>query len=141
MYPQLKPMVLLIGQYSVGKTTFLAYLLEREDVPGSRIGPEPTTDRFLACMAGRPGQADNIVPGNAAAVDPDRPFLSLAKFGADFLSKFEVSEISSSPILEHLSFVDSPGVLAGSKQTLNRGYSYENVVEWFASRSDRIVSF
>jgi GTPase SAR1 family protein len=29
-------MVLLIGQYSVGKTTFLSYMLEREDVPGSR---------------------------------------------------------------------------------------------------------
>ena len=31
------PMVLLIGQYSVGKTTFIKYLLER-DHPGMRIG-------------------------------------------------------------------------------------------------------
>jgi EH domain-containing protein 1 len=90
-------------------------------------------------MAGRPGQADTIVPGNAAAVDLDRPFSSLARLGTGFLSKFEVSEISSSPILEHLSFIDSPGVLSGHKQTLNRGYSYEDVVCWFAARSDRIV--
>merc|ERR1740138_855623 len=41
-----KPMVLLIGQYSVGKTTFIRYLLGR-DFPGQRIGPEPTTDRFV----------------------------------------------------------------------------------------------
>jgi len=40
-----KPQVLLIGQYSVGKTSFIRYLLGR-DFPGQRIGPEPTTDRF-----------------------------------------------------------------------------------------------
>jgi EH domain-containing protein 1 len=40
-----KPQILLIGQYSVGKTSFIRYLLGR-DFPGQRIGPEPTTDRF-----------------------------------------------------------------------------------------------
>jgi GTPase SAR1 family protein len=30
-------MVLLLGQYSTGKTTFIRYLLER-DFPGARIG-------------------------------------------------------------------------------------------------------
>lgn len=46
-----KPMVLLIGQYSTGKTTFIKYLLE-EEFPGMRIGPEPTTDGFIAIMKG-----------------------------------------------------------------------------------------
>ncbi len=32
-----KPMVLLLGQYSVGKTSFIRYLLGR-DYPGIRIG-------------------------------------------------------------------------------------------------------
>lgn len=36
------PMVLLLGQYSVGKTSFIRYLLGR-DFPGIRVGPEPTT--------------------------------------------------------------------------------------------------
>lgn len=35
-----KPMILLVGQYSTGKTTFIRYLLE-QDFPGMRIGPEP----------------------------------------------------------------------------------------------------
>lgn len=39
-----RPMVMLVGQYSTGKTTFIRYLLE-SDFPGIRIGPEPTTDR------------------------------------------------------------------------------------------------
>ena len=33
-----KPQVMLIGQYSVGKTTFIRYLLGK-DFPGVRIGP------------------------------------------------------------------------------------------------------
>jgi len=40
---------MLIGQYSVGKTTFIRYLLGR-DFPGQRIGPEPTTDRFVVVL-------------------------------------------------------------------------------------------
>lgn len=37
---------MLLGQYSVGKSTFIKYLLEGE-YPGAHIGPEPTTDRFM----------------------------------------------------------------------------------------------
>lgn len=44
-----KPQVLLIGQYSTGKTTFIRYLLGT-DFPNQRIGPEPTTDRFVAVL-------------------------------------------------------------------------------------------
>ena len=40
-----KPMVLLVGQYSTGKTSFIQYLLDR-DFPGMHVGPEPTTDKF-----------------------------------------------------------------------------------------------
>ena len=54
-----KPMVMLIGQYSTGKTTFIKYLLEKE-FPGCRIGPEPTTDRFIVVMN---GDNDSVVPG------------------------------------------------------------------------------
>ena len=44
-----KPIVLLLGQYSVGKTSFIRALLGK-DFPGMRIGPEPTTDRFVAVL-------------------------------------------------------------------------------------------
>lgn len=132
-----RPFVLLVGGYSVGKTSFIRYMLER-DFPGARIGPEPTTDRFLAVMAGRPGQVEGIMPGNAAAVDVDRPFTSLSRFGISFLSRFEVAELAS-PILDNISFIDTPGILSGEKQRVERGYSFEHVVEWFAERADRIL--
>ena len=66
-----KPMVVLLGQYSVGKTSFIRYLLGR-DFPGQRIGPEPTTDRIVAIDRGESG--DKIVPG-AALCSQGRPAL------------------------------------------------------------------
>lgn len=129
-----KPMVMLIGQYSVGKTTFIQYLLER-DFPGVRIGPEPTTDRFTAIMH---GPQDRIIPGNALCADATRPFTALNKFGMGFLNRFECSECQSR-ILEKISFIDTPGVLSGEKQRLNRGYDFPQMVEWFAERCDRIL--
>lgn len=46
-----RPMVMLTGQYSTGKSTFIRHLLGR-DYPGLRIGPEPTTDKFVAVCKG-----------------------------------------------------------------------------------------
>eukprot|EP00171_Calliarthron_tuberculosum_P010267 IDg10267t1 len=119
-----KPLVLLLGQYSVGKTSFIQHLLGGREFVGSRIGPEPTTDRFMAVMAARPGQRERIVPGNAAAVDVDRPFAALSRFGVSFLSRFEVAE-THAPLLRSITLVDTPGVLSGEKQRVARGYEFE----------------
>ena len=68
-----KPMVLLVGQYSTGKTSFIRYLLER-DFPGIRIGPEPTTDAFTAVMYGENEQVrvrnifDNFIYSGFCAI-------------------------------------------------------------------------
>ncbi|OMJ18307.1 EH domain-containing protein 2 [Smittium culicis] len=84
-----RPMVLLIGQYSTGKTTFLEYLLG-EEYPGSYIGIEPTTDKFTAIMC---GPEKKIIPGHAAAVSAELPFTNLQSFGTSFLSRFQVCKI------------------------------------------------
>lgn len=129
-----KPMVLLIGQYSTGKTTFIRYLLER-DFPGIRIGPEPTTDRFMAIMH---GPHEQVTPGNALAVDPKLQFKALQHFGNNFLSKLEASSMPNS-VLESITLIDTPGILSGEKQRLHRGYDFEGVVSWFADRADMII--
>ncbi|XP_044741599.1 EH domain-containing protein 3 [Chrysoperla carnea] len=129
-----KPLILLVGQYSTGKTTFIQYLLER-DFPGIRIGPEPTTDRFIAVMY---DEKEGVIPGNALVVDPKRQFRPLSKFGNAFLNRFQCSLVSS-PVLKGISIVDTPGILSGEKQRVDRGYDFTGVLEWFAERVDRII--
>lgn len=129
-----KPMILLVGQYSTGKTTFIRYLLER-DFPGIRIGPEPTTDRFIAVMY---DEKEGVIPGNALVVDPKKQFRPLSKYGNAFLNRFQCSTVGS-PVLQAISIVDTPGILSGEKQRIDRGYDFTGVLEWFAERVDRII--
>ncbi|GJP63951.1 hypothetical protein CLOP_g20978 [Closterium sp. NIES-67] len=129
-----KPMVMLLGQYSTGKTTFIRHLLNRP-YPGSHIGPEPTTDRFVVVMN---GPDDRSIPGNTVAVSADMPFAGLARFGSAFLEKLEVAQLPH-PLLDHICLVDTPGVLAGEKQRTQRSYDFTGVTEWFASKCDLIL--
>lgn len=129
-----RPMVLLLGQYSTGKTTFINHLLAGA-YPGAHIGPEPTTDKFVAVMS---GDCERTLPGNAATVQSSLPFAGLAHFGTSFLAKFNVA-FTAAPLAELLTLIDTPGVLSGDKQRLGRSYDYGKVVEWLAQRADMIL--
>lgn len=129
-----KPMVMLLGQYSTGKTTFIKHLL-KSSYPGAHIGPEPTTDRFVVVMS---GPDERSIPGNTIAVQADMPYSGLTTFGTAFLSKFECSQMPHS-LLEHITFVDTPGVLSGEKQRTQRAYDFTGVTSWFAAKCDLIL--
>jgi len=70
--------ILLFHVFSISR-----YLLE-QDFPGMRIGPEPTTDSFIAVMY---GDSEGSIPGNALVVDPKKPFRKLSRFGNVFLNR------------------------------------------------------
>ena len=72
------------------------------------------------------GENDKTIPGNALTVAPGSPFGGLKFFGNNFLTRFEGS-IVNAPVLEKLTLVDTPGVLAGEKQRLNRNYDFDQV--------------
>ncbi|KFM29283.1 EH domain-containing protein 1 [Auxenochlorella protothecoides] len=129
-----KPSVLLLGQYSTGKSTFIKFLLGR-DYPGIHIGPEPTTDRFVVVMH---GPEERRTPGNTLVVQPDKPYTGLSQFGNGFLSKFESAQCDNR-LLEEISLVDTPGVLSGEKQRIERTYDFIQVCGWFAARCDLIL--
>ena len=129
-----KPTVLLLGQYSVGKSTFIKHLLKRE-YPGCHIGPEPTTDRFFVVME---GPEERTTPGNTLCVQTSKPFTGLSSFGTSFMSKLEGSELPNE-LLKSITLVDTPGVLSGEKQRTDRGYDFVRVCQWFATRADLVL--
>ncbi|OQR73286.1 hypothetical protein BIW11_03612 [Tropilaelaps mercedesae] len=140
-YFESKPLVLLFGEYSTGKTSFIKYILGKE-YPGMRIGPEPTTENFIVVEY---GDEEGIIPGNALVVDKSKQYGTLAKFGAQFLNRFQCSTVNCG-LLSKVTLVDTPGILSGEK---DRGYDITAVLryllpfflydEWFAERCDRII--
>ena len=79
-----------------------------------------------------------VIPGNALVVDATKPFRPLTRFGNAFLNRFVCSQLRND-LLETITFVDTPGILSGEKQRVDRGYEYSEVLEWFADRCDRIL--
>ncbi|RYG68936.1 hypothetical protein EON64_04005 [archaeon] len=129
-----KATVLLIGQYSTGKTSFIRTLIGT-DYPEMHIGPEPTTDRFIAVVH---GEETKTIKGNALTGVSDLPFSGLSVFGTSFLNKFSAAVVNA-PLLQDLTIIDTPGVLSGEKQRTARGYDFAKVSRWFAERSDLIL--
>merc|ERR1719158_1169536 len=69
-----RPMILTLGQYSTGKSSFIRYLIG-EDYPGLRIAAEPTTENFVCITYGK----NQIIPGNTVILDDKLPLQSLRK--------------------------------------------------------------
>ncbi len=108
--------------------------MERE-FPGIRIGPESTTDSFVAVTH---NSSEGIIPGHALVVDPTKQFRPLAKFGNAFLNRLQCSQVNS-PLLQKLTIVDTPGILSAEKQSVDRGYDLSAILKLFAERVDCII--
>lgn len=130
------PQVLIIGAYSSGKSSFIQYLAERS-IPGVEVGEQPTTATVHAIMGLKPGTSEGIILGNAAASDTQLPFQNLQSLGSTFLNHFQVS-LCDSPLLQKLTFIDTPGVLAGAT-IKHRDYHFPDVVKQLCANSVSMV--
>ncbi|VIO90617.1 Uncharacterized protein BM_BM8399 [Brugia malayi] len=128
-----KPTILLLGQYSVGKTSMISYLLNG-NYPGADIGPEPTTDIFAHVDYSEKTQT---ISGITLASDPNYQFQSLKIFGDVFLNKLRATRFNA-PLLKYISIIDTPGILTGDKQVENRGYDFAQVIKFLSSKVDCI---
>ncbi len=129
-----KPLVLVIGNYSSGKSTFINELL---DMPVQRTGQAPTDDSFTILTCPEKGENEEEIPGATIVNDERLPFATLMPFGERLFSHLRMKKVIS-PILENFAIIDTPGML-DSVTERDRGYDYLGVVGELARMADLII--
>ncbi len=128
-----KPMVLIIGNYSSGKSTLINELIG-QDV--QRTGQAPTDDSFtvITCDKNVPS---GKVPGSTLVNDSQLPFRPLKKYGERLISHLCLKYIDN-PDFADMAIIDSPGMLDSTSEK-DRGYDYMTLLGDFAKMADLIV--
>lgn len=129
-----KPLVLVIGNYSSGKSTFINELL---DMPVQRTGQAPTDDSFTILTSPGMEEAEEEIPGGTIVNDDRLPFAALRPFGERLFSHLRMKKVKS-PLLENFAIIDTPGML-DSVTEKDRGYDYLGVVGELARLADLII--
>jgi len=129
-----KPLVLVIGNYSSGKSTFINELL---DMPVQRTGQAPTDDSFTILTCPAEGEGEEEIPGGTIVNDERLPFAPLMPFGERLFSHLRMKKVKS-PVLENFAIIDTPGML-DSVTEKDRGYDYLGVVGELARMADLII--
>eukprot|EP00996_Jenningsia_fusiforme_P007219 NODE_966_length_1789_cov_26.352874_g852_i0.p1 GENE.NODE_966_length_1789_cov_26.352874_g852_i0~~NODE_966_length_1789_cov_26.352874_g852_i0.p1 ORF type:complete len:531 (+),score=98.53 NODE_966_length_1789_cov_26.352874_g852_i0:70-1662(+) len=135
------PMVLLLGNHSSGKSSFINYLLNQKE---QATGVAPTDDGFTVITR---GESHSDQDGQSLMSDTRYAFGDLRQFGPSFLNHFKlkVRTLPADAVLPYnMMVVDSPGMIdtplrQEQGQRDNRGYDFLKVVRWFAERSDLIL--
>ncbi len=135
-----RPMVLVIGNYSSGKSSLINEFL------GANIqatGQAPTDDSFTILTY------DDTVPetegiqvvehrdGQALLNDPEFPFSTLRKHGQRFAAHFQLKKINS-PFLKNVAIIDTPGMLDSITEQ-DRGYDYQEVLGDLAQKAGLVL--
>lgn len=136
-----RPVVLVLGNYSSGKSTLINELL------GARIqdtGQAPTDDAFTVLTLPDKGLncADPVATveqrdGKVLLYDDRYPFKRLRRYGERFASHFRLKKVNS-PFLSDLAIIDTPGMLDSSAEG-DRGYDYQEVIGDLAQIADLIL--
>jgi len=128
------PMILVVGNHSSGKSTFLNHLLGEEI---QRTGMAPTDDSFTIL---RYSEQREDRDGMAIVSNPEMAFGGLRQFGKEFLSHFRM-RLLPIPLLRDVTLIDTPGMIDAADPEANRGYDFTAVVRWFAERADVVMVF
>lgn len=128
-----KPLVLVIGNYSSGKSTLINELVGKDI---QRTGQAPTDDSFTIVTRGENAREEEI-PGSTLVNDSGLPFEHFKHYGEKLISHICMKHVDSE-ILDNLAIIDSPGMLDATSEK-DRGYNYMHVLGEFAKMADLIV--
>ena len=135
-----RPQVLLLGNYSSGKSTLI------NDFLGAKVqktGQAPTDDSFTVITYDdtlSPDEGIRITDerdGKFLLNDPEYPFEALKKHGMRFTSHFKLKKVNS-PFLKNLAIIDTPGMLDSISER-DRGYNYQEVIGDLAQIADLVL--
>ena len=149
------PSVLLLGNHSSGKSSFINYVLGR-DVQST--GVAPTDDGFTVIA---PGVEDADRDGPSFVGDPGFGFAPLRAYGPRFMShlhlkvrsglKVQLMLIDSPGMIDSPAtsssadvvsgFIDSYGASVPENNASERGYDFLRVTQWLAEHTDVILLF
>ncbi|RJP86516.1 MAG: Dynamin family protein [Desulfobacteraceae bacterium] len=135
-----RPMVLIIGNYSSGKSTLINEFLGADI---QAIGQAPTDDSFTiithddSALEGADIQVTQERDGKFLLNDPEYPFEILKKHGQRFASHFRLKKVNS-PFLKNLALIDTPGMLDSITER-DRGYDYQEVIGDLAQLADLVL--
>jgi EH domain-containing protein 1 len=128
-----RPLILILGNYSSGKSTLI------NEFVGQKVqatGQAPTDDSFTV-ITGSVGGVQDEREGWVLLNDPAYPFEILKRHGQRFAAHFRLKQVSS-PLLQDVAIVDTPGML-DSVAERDRGYHYQEVLADLAQIADLIV--
>ena len=128
-----KPIVLVIGNYSAGKSSFINSFIGKE-VQSTGQGPE---DDSFTVIVGEQGAKERSLDGSTLLQDSSYPFEILEEQGNTFRAHFRGKVVDSAK-LEGVVLIDTPGMLDSATDT-ERGYDYQSVLKDFARIADLVV--
>jgi EH domain-containing protein 1 len=135
-----RPQVLLLGNYSSGKSTLINEFL---GIDVQNTGQAPTDDSFTIITYDEDEPVDAPVrvtdqrDGKFLLNDPEYPFETLKKHGMRFASHFKLKKVNS-PFLKNLALIDTPGMLDSITER-DRGYNYQEVIGDLAQMADLVL--
>ncbi|MEO1275042.1 MAG: dynamin family protein [Pseudomonadota bacterium] len=128
------PIVVILGNHSSGKSTFINYLLGA-DV--QKTGVAPTDDDFTLITY---GDHESDRDGPAVVSNPDLPYEGLRHFGDQLVTHVRLKR-RPVELLRNVTLIDTPGMIDEAKAESGRGYDFPGVVRWFAERADVVLVF